>query len=245
MNDIGENFKRVKESIDFDEINDFLIELINKPDINNLKYLDYFLENYQSDILDKIMINIIYLIGQIGCIENIDAKYQEFLLEEYFKSDRWIRNEILKSLDLISNKNYLSKELTQILEYSLLDDYNPIKISSLSLLLKFDSLSNSISKNLLKLSNFLDSNLIDIYTKVLRKFFINEDQIFQLLNKDETYKTLNKNSIRTLLITFFKSILDLESFRDLISNAKWEIKYKENFLKEIYTFEKILMKKIY
>ncbi len=230
---------------DPDKINNFLLELVNAPDKKSLKYLDDFIENLSPDVFDKIKVNLVYLLGHIGSFEILDIRYQEFLIKEYFKSDRWIRNEILKAFELISQKNPLVNKIENILEYSLLDDYPPIKLSSLSLILKFENLPKKIALNLLKMHNLSDSNTIDLYSKVLKKYFNDAKEVFDLLNSEMTYYKLNKNTIRTLLLILFKSLLNLEHFRDLILNSDWDIKCKEIFLKEIYTFEKILLKKTY
>jgi len=245
VNNIEEEFNKIKNSTNPEKINDFLLELVNIQDITILGFLDHFLANTSLDIFEKIKINLVYALGHVGSFEIIDIKYQDFLIEEYFKSDRWVRNEIIRAFELISHKNPLTNKIENVLEYSLFDDYNPIKISSLSLLLTFKGLSQRIEKNLFKIQNFSDSNTIEIYSKVLRKFYNEEKDIFDFLNSDNEYKSLNKSTFRTLLLIFFKSILNLEFFRDLILDSDWELQYKEVFLREIYTFEKILLKRTY
>ncbi len=241
MRIIQEKFELIKKSMDPEVINNFLLELATNPEIIILKFLDFFLENSTIGILEKIKINIIYLLGKLGKTNILDVKYQELLIGEYFKSDRWVRLEILQAFESITKKNKLTDNIIQILKYSLFDDYFPIKVSSLSLLYKFDHLPEKIVKKLFHVQSFSDSNIIDAYSRVLKKFYQDEWHLFQILTFDEIYKDLNKNSIRTLLLIFFRSILELENLRNIISKSEWHFQYKEIYLKEIDTYEKILI----
>ena len=76
------------------------------------------------------------------------------------------------------------------------------------------------------------------------KFLPDFNQLVNSLNYNDNYKTLKPYTIRTLLLIYFRSPLNLESFREKISNLNWEVEYKEIYIKEIDTYEKILLKKI-
>ena len=246
MDQIADQFEEIKDSDDSERINDLILELVKAPAIEHLSYIDYFIENSSKSILQNIKINIFYLIGKIGTITTLENKYIIFFLEEYFKSDRWIRNEILGALELIAINLKLPEEANKVLEDALVDDYLSIRINALSILLHYDKLPKLIFKNLIRAINLSsDSQLKKKFSLVIQKFFYSEKDLFNLLNYDDIYRILNKSTIRTILLIFFKSIINLESFREIIINCEWENNYKEIFLKEIYTFEKILLKSIY
>ncbi len=79
---------------------------------------------------------------------------------------------------------------------------------------------------------------------ILEKFLTDFYQLINSLDYSDNYKILKPKAIRTLLFTYFKSPLNLEPFRQKISNLNWEIEYKEIYLKEIDTYEKKIFKKL-
>jgi len=141
-------------------------------------------------------------------------------------------------------KDYKDWIKPKIVENALVDEYLPIKINSLSTMLHFDSLPNSLLKKLIGLLSSSDSKLIDSCARVFKKFIINDNQLFEILSYKNNYMNMNKHSIRRLLIIYFKSIFDLENFRKLIINSNWDNVHKEMVLKELYTFEQILLKNL-
>ena len=69
--------------------------------------------------------------------------------------------------------------------------------------------------------------------------------LFNLLNTLDNYKILKSRAVRSLLLIQFKSIMNLESFREMILNSKWDEDYKKIYLDEIDTFERIFVKNIW
>ena len=244
MEKIEELFEKIKKSEDSAAINDFLIELGNEPHKYYLNYLEYFLKNFKPSTLKNIKINIIYVLGQIGKYKNVNDTYIEYLYQEYFNSDRWIRNEIIKALDLIAFNIKLPEKVIRIVENALVDEYLPIRVNILSVVLHFDSLPKSLMKNLIGILSYSDSKLLDSCAIVFKKFITSDNQLFEILSYESNYMNMDKHSIRRLLIIFFKSIFDLENFRKLIINSNWNNLGKEQILKELYTFEQILIKNL-
>ena len=244
MEKIEELFQKIKNSEDSEAINDFLIELGNVPQEKYLSYLEYLLKNCSPSIINDIKINLVYVLGQIGKYVKVSDNNIDYLREEYFHSDQWVRNEIIKALDLIALNQKLPDKIMNIIENALVDEYVPIKINSLSTVLHFDILPNSLMKKLIGILSSSDSKVLDSCARVFKKFITTDNQLFKILSYESNYMNLNKQSIRRILIIYFKSIFDVENFRKLIINSNWNNVYKEMILKELYTFEQILLKNL-
>ncbi|MEJ2248255.1 MAG: hypothetical protein P8Y97_01190 [Candidatus Lokiarchaeota archaeon] len=133
-------FERIKESNDYNELNDILINLAKEPHPEYLNLIEFIIENKPSKIQNKIIINIAYLLGKIGENLKIDEIFLHYLRKNYSKQDRWVRNEIIKALKKLESKNYIKKIYINILEKSLREDYEPIILNSLEILEKMDDL---------------------------------------------------------------------------------------------------------
>jgi len=147
-------------------------------------------------------------------------------------------------LDFIAIHTILPEKINRTIEHALADEYLPIKMNALSILLHFDSLPNSVMNKLIGILSSSESKLLDSLSKVFNKYKINDILLFEIINQDNLYMNMDKRSIRRLFIISFKSVFDLESFRKLIINSGWNAMHKELFLKELYTFEKILLKNL-
>ncbi|MFX1340258.1 MAG: hypothetical protein ACFFDK_16735 [Promethearchaeota archaeon] len=245
MDELTEKFEKIKKSKDPDEINDFLIDIGNNPKSEHLIIIEYFIENYDSVLYSQIKLNLIYILGQIGLNQSLNNKYLDFLIEEYFSSDRWIRNEILSALYKIANRTKLSKKVFDILKYAILDDYLPISINATKALLLYENIPNDTFKKIFRLLQTQDVSLQDQISNVLKKFIKNEYHLYELLNDSENYRIFTKKAFRFLLLTFFNSAMslsNLESFRKLIESSKWDINNKKIFINEIDTYQKILLR---
>jgi len=245
MDKLIEKFEKVKDSKDPDEINDFLIEFGSNPKKEHLFIVDYFIENYNPVIYRQIKLNLIYFIGQVGIEQSLNDKYLDFLIKEYYSSDRWVRSEIISTLYKIANHTTFSENIFDILKYAILDDYLPISLNAMKVLLLYENIPNETFKKIFKLFQTPDSTLQEQISKVLQKFIKNEYHLFELLNESENYRILTKKSFRFLLITFFNSAMslsNLESFRELIENSEWEINNRKIILNEIDTYQKLLLR---
>ena len=69
-------FDEIKKSNNPDLINDFLIVLSENPSKEHLGYLNHFIESTDAQILNKIKLNLMYLLGEIG---NLTPLQDDFL----------------------------------------------------------------------------------------------------------------------------------------------------------------------
>lgn len=237
-------FDKIKESNNPDIINDFIFKLSENPEKEHLVFLKYFIVNLDTQIFDKIKLNLIFLIGEIGKISTLDAKCLQFLVDTYFKSDRWIRNEIIQAFGKILKKTEISQDAIKLIGYAINDEYPPIKVNALRILLNLDDIPLFVRRNLFFTLNLKDSELEELCVKIFEKFLPDFNELYNSLNYSDNYLILKPKAIRSLLIIYFKSPINLESFRKKISSSNWEIEHRERYLKEIDTYEKILLKKI-
>ncbi|MGB5912182.1 MAG: hypothetical protein WBH31_13395 [Promethearchaeia archaeon] len=237
-------FKELVKSEDINIINNYLIEASRQPDKNFLKHISFLIENANTYVLEKIKLNLIFLLGEIGKNEKLNNKYLRFLVNSYFNSDRWIRNEIVETFNKLSIENELTDEIVNILAYSLLEDYTPIKYNALNVIKKLTFLPDSIFKNLLKILDHSNGDIVESSMRILKFHFKNDQALYNMLNSSENYTLLEKNSIRSLLIAYFDSIINLEAFKKKITDSEWPKKYKTLFYNEIDTYQKILAKRV-
>ena len=244
MVDINDWFAKIKEVNEPDEINDFLIEIGNDPQLEFLSFLNHFIEHPEKDIYEHIKMNLIYDLGQIGKLLKLEDTYIDYLINEYYKSDRWIRNEIISVFNKISEKNNLSEKVLQLIGASLNEDYIPIKSNAIKVLLNVNNIPELALKNILNILNQSNEDLLIMGTKILRKNIISENALFDLLNNSENYKILKKKAIRVLLMEYFKSLFEIERFREKILSSDWMDQYRLMFLKEIDIFQRLLLKNL-
>ncbi|MFO7797367.1 MAG: hypothetical protein R6W84_14585, partial [Promethearchaeia archaeon] len=102
----------------------------------------------------------------------------------------------------------------------------------------------NIIKNLLIGLDTRDSEVLNNCKKILQNQIKNEKQLFEILDNQETFKDINKQAFRTILTLFFQSVINVEKFRERIENSEWNIKHKEEFLKEIDTYQRILLRNL-
>jgi hypothetical protein len=238
------SFEEVKTSKNPELINDFLIKLSKNPKKEYLNFLDYFLEELGEDVYQKIKLNLIFVLGEIGNLTQLNDKYVQRLNKIYHKSDRWVRNEIIQAIDKISRNTELNAKTFELISNALNDEYSAIKFSTINLISNLKSLPDNILKNLIQLMNSKDSEILEGCRRILKRIPQQPDRIFKILNESDNYQILKPRGIRSLLLIQFKSIVNTESFREMISNSSWDEGYKESYIKEINTFERILIKNI-
>ena len=239
---LNQEFDEIKESNNPDKINDFIIKLSENPNKEQFKYLEYFIDNLNTQILDKVKLNLIFALGQAGNLALIEEKYLNFLHKTYHYSDRWVRNEIIQAIEKISKKSKLNENVIFLIGNALNDDYTPIKINALKVLLNFKQVPDFIFTNIFRVLNSKDSAVLEECRRVLK--LLDSYNLFGLLNQLDNYKILKPRAIRSLLIIQFRSILNLESFRELILGSNWDDDYKMNYFKEINTFQRIMAKNL-
>ncbi|MFW9941511.1 MAG: hypothetical protein ACFFFT_10765 [Candidatus Thorarchaeota archaeon] len=241
---LKQNFDKIKKSNKPEVINDFLIKLSENPNIDHLNYLKYFVEYLDPQILDKIKLNLIFVMGEIGNLAQIQEEDLRILEEIYYKSDRWIRNEVIQAIDKISKNTELDEKTIELISNALLDEYSEIKINTLKLLSNFKKLPDTILKNLIRLMNSRDSEVLEGCRRILKRIPQQPERIFNFLNTSDNYQILKPRGIRSLLLIQFQSVVNTELFREMILNSSWDDNYREKYIKEINTFERILIKNI-
>jgi hypothetical protein len=235
------NFKELKDP---EKINDLLIKLSENPGTEDLKSVDYFIDNLDPPIFERIKLNLIFLLGEIGEAIPIEDKYLTFLLETYYTSDRWIRNEIIQAIGKISKKIEITDNIIKLLGYAVNDDYSPIKVNALEVLFNLREFPLFVRRNVFLALNSKDSQLEALCVKVFDKFLPDFNQLFDSLDYSENYKILKSKAIMAILLVYFKSPLNLESFRQKVIVSNWEEEHKNMYLKEINAYEKALLKRI-
>jgi hypothetical protein len=237
-------FDKIKESKNPEKINDFLVRLSENPKKEYLKYLKELIGDLNTQLLDKVSLNLIFILGEIGGLTIIDEYYLNFIFETYYHSDRWIRNEILQAIDKISRKSELPENIVLLIGNALNEEYYPIKMNALKILFNLDTFPIIVFKNLLHALNSKDSEVLDGCRRIFNKIHLDIDRLFSLLYQSDNYKILKLRGIRSLLLIQFNSIIYLESFRKKIQNSQWHETFKMNYLKEIDTFQRIMAKNL-
>ncbi len=243
MEDIENILLKIQDNKNPQEINDVLIELSKNPNEKSLVIVDYFLDSLNATILNKIKLNLIFLIGAIGSVTVLNRKYLNFLVESYFNSDRWVRNEIIHSFLVILQNHDYNNEIYQIIEHALNEDYAPIKKSALNVLMILKELPEKVVLTLLRVLDTNNDEILEMGLKILKRGVQTWDELFELLNISKGYTILNKFIVRVLILEYFDSISELEAFIEKINSSKWEEEYKILCNTEIKSFQRILKKK--
>ncbi len=239
---IKKSFEEIKYTGNPEEINNFLIKLSKNPSQDYLNFLNFFINNVKPQIFNKIKLNLIFILGEIGKSTQLELNFLEFISDSYYNSDRWIRNEIIQTIDKISSRSKLSEKIVELIGYAINDEYLPIRNNALKVILKLEELPNV--RNIFQILNSKDSKLVENGLEILIKFIPNSARLFDSLNSSNNYKILKIKAVRSMLLICFNSLIYLESLRDLILKSSWENNYKEIYLKEIDTYERILLNKI-
>lgn len=242
MEDIENILLKIQDNTNPQEINDILIELSKNSNEKTLVIVDYFLDSLNATILNKIKLNLIFLLGAIGKVTVLNRKYLNFLVESYFNSDRWVRNEIIQSFLVILQNHEYNNEIYQIIEHALNEDYAPIKKSALSVLMILKELPEKVLLTLLRVLNTNNEEIVEMGLKILKRGVQTGDELFELLNISKGYTILNKSIVRVLILEYFDSISELELFIEKINSSKWEEEYKILCNTEINSFQRILKK---
>ncbi len=245
MSNLRDSFEKIKNNNNPDEINDFLIKIGNNPHLDYLSFLSYFITDIDPDIHEKIKINLVYALGELGKIEEVDDKHIDYLINEYYKSDRWVRNEVIIAFNKISTQLLLAETVIRLIGKSLNEDYTEIKKNALEALLHIDNIPKQVLENVLHILNSENTELENLGSNILKKNIFNEKDLFDLLNTSANYKILKKKGLRVLLIDFFNSLNYLERFKArILKTEDWDDIQKSIFLAEIDIFERILLKNI-
>jgi len=243
MTNLQERFQEVQKSKDPEEFNNFLIEISKNLTKESSTIVRAIVNDLELDLLEKIKLNLVYVIGELGEKYSIENSLYNFLLDSYFNSDRWIREEILQALIKISKTLSYTEALSKILKFALNEDYKPIKLKALKILQLLGKIPHSFIIILLKLLGSADSEIDNISIQLFQSLIPNEKTLFEYLNSNHNYQLLNKNNIRILLITYLNSVSDIEVYMKKINAFSWEKKFKDLFIDEMNIYRRILTRK--
>jgi len=242
MEEIKEKFQKIQRSKDAQEINDFLIDLSKNLSKDSVIIIEFIIDNFDLPLIEKIKLNLIYLIGEIGKNYSIEEKFYNYLLENFFTSDRWVREEILLSLIKISKNLIDTNELWKVLNFALNEEYKPIKLNALKLVLNFKTIPYTTLNVLLKTLGSNDSEILENALYLFEKNVPKKEELFEFLTNEDRYKSVNKPIIRSLLVTYFNSINDLKNYKKKILESHWDKQYKTFFVNEINVYQNIIAK---
>jgi hypothetical protein len=242
MENIENYSKDILDSKDHQEINDFLLELSKSPKKSYFPILNSIIEDFSEELLEKVNINLIYLIGEMGKNFELDNKFIDYVIQTYYKSDRWIRNETIKTLSKISKNKRIMDRVLDILVRALNDNYAKIQLSAFNMLLNETILPKSLLEHVLRNINSSNKEVAEKALDILKKFYMTKEDLYIALNYSENYQLLQKEGIRRILVEYFPSVIELEYFRTKIAESTWEMKIKRIFLNEIDSYLKILLR---
>lgn len=229
-----------------EEINDYLIGIGKNPDKINLSDIKEIIEALKGKkIFSRILINMAWLLGEISKYSTLDNEIINILIQSYYKSDRWIRNEIIDAISKITENEKTNISIMKLLGDALFDDYQPIRINSLRALSNYGNLSQEILEKILKLLDSENKTIVQQASFILKKFIGSTDKLYDKLNTKNYYKSLNSQVFRTILLVWFSNINELEIFRNKLNDSDWDIEIKTIFLKEIDTYQRILIRTQY
>ncbi len=234
MNTIEEIIKRIQNNInDPNIINEILIELSRKPKSTYFKAVDYLLKNVSKENLRRININLVYLLGELGILIPLNQKYITFLFDTFYNSDRWVRSEILTSLEKNVDAIKDIDKFLPLLSAAMNEEYENNVINALKVLLNLKEIPLTLFKSFLAVLNKDVPNFKEYLDKILKKYLNDESIIFNLLDEDNNYLMLKPHGFRLILQSFLPIAEKINKFQALIKNSDWEPSQKFMFLKEI------------
>jgi len=224
-----------------DELNNQILKLAKNPSSNNLQIIISLMKIIPPELMAKVILNLVYAIGEIGKNNKIPSDIIIFLNKFYHKSDQWVRKEIIESLGKIGTNQDLDKNSIQLLYNSLNDDYVELRLIALEILAtnkKYQSIKSAYI-----LISFLDNQNFAIKenaSKILKMLIKEENTLVEILTNSKL--KLNKFHIRNLVVLFSDSIFKLHKLKEAIDNSNLAEKIKEIFFSEIDTIIKIISK---
>lgn len=233
------------EHPDPEKINEFIIEMSNNATEEELSIIDYLIKNINSSTFEKVALNIAYLIGEIGNKILIPQKYVDLLHSIYFKSDRWIRDEVIQALFKTHGKKPISEKTLNLINIALKEDYERIRKNALLFVKELKVVRPDILKSIFYILNEENETIYILSSQIIQKLRMNEEGLFFLLNNSSFLKNINKRIFRKILTIFFDNPLkmtSLKNFRTRVIDSEWGENKKEMFIREIDTYSRIFFK---
>ena len=243
MNDHDKNLELYVKSENYNAINEFLIEASKTPHLKNLIDIDYLITSSQDSLLKHFAINLIFLLGEIGKNHFLSDNYIKFLIETYFKSDRWIRNEILLVFSKSIRIDDLFQKILDVIEFALVDDYEPIVINALTVINYAKRIPESCYPKIIRNLESKNFKIVQESIKVLKKHVKSTNMLYEILLKESSINLYRKTILRSLLMTFFSEVHLVEEFREKIMKSDLDLAKKESLISEIKTYQRILQQR--
>lgn len=240
MNDHNKDLELYLKSENYDAINEFLIEASKTSHLKNLIDIDYLITNSPDSLLNHFVINLIFLLGEISKNHFLSIDYIEFLIKTYFKSDRWIRSEILLAFSKSIRNDDLFIKISETVEFALTDDYDPIRISALTIIDNTKKIPERFFPKLIKNLESKNSEISEKSIKTLKKHIVSTEVLYEILLNDNTFDLYNKKILRRILLTFFTDVHLVEDFKKIIMSSDLDLDKKELVDSEIKTYKNIL-----
>jgi len=204
---MSEKIKFALKKGNIEELNRLILNLVKNSSHTDLQAVLKLINSSPIELVKKIILNLIYTIGEIGKKFEVSSEIHEFLYSFYFKSDQWVRKEIIESLGKIALKQTLNQKSIDLLYISLKDEYPDLKLKSIEIFTNHEQYQ-LLDKAYLFL-NLLDDKNPAVKEKalaILSNLIDNGNSLIQLLNKSNL--KLNKYQIRNLVVLFSHSIYD-------------------------------------
>jgi len=227
-----------------DAINEYLIEISKSPQLKNLLDVEYLINNSPDSFLYHFVINLIYLLGEISRNHFLSDYYIKFLIETFFKSDRWIRKEILSNFLKSIRIDDLFQKISDVIEFALVDDYEPIIFDALMLTYHAKKIPDRFYPKIIKNLDSKNSKIVQESIKVLKKYVKSTDMLYEILLKENSINLYRKPILRSLLMIFFDEVHQVEEFKVKIMNSDLDLATKRSVISEINIYRSILQKRI-
>ncbi|MHA1671029.1 MAG: hypothetical protein ACTSV5_10725 [Promethearchaeota archaeon] len=240
MNDHDKKLELYIKSENYDAINEFLIEASKTPQLKNLIDIDYLITNSQDSLLYHFAINLIFLLGEIAKNHFLSDNYIKFLTETYFKSDRWMRNEILLAISKSIRIDELFKKILDVIEFALVDDYDPIILNALMVISRTKTIPERFLPKIIKNLESKSPKIVQDSVKVLKKHLESIDILYEILLKKNNINLYNKQIFRSLLLNFFNDVHSVKDFKKKIIDSDLDLDKKKKLISEIKIYEGIL-----
>jgi len=234
-------FEEVKDSESSEDINEFLIALGREIEDSHRNVIHHFIKKIKTPLGESFKLNLVYVIGELGKKVPLEEALITILIEIYYQSDRWIRNETIQAFGKIYQIEPPLPKVMEIVARALMDEYPSIKLSSAKILANMAEISPLALRNILRTIDTHDKDLMRYYKKIIFNHLHTEHDLFYILDSENLYAILKPRSIRNIIMTFFDNVLPLKSFGALIDHSTWEMEQKELFQKEINDFMRALV----
>lgn len=231
--------KHLRRSLDLDFIDDIILNIADNPSPDVIDLILSIFNELSYDEISIFLLNLIFVIGEVGKSTEIPEEILHKLNEVYFKSDRWIRAEVVEALGKISMIRELKEKDLDVIFISLSDEYEGLQIKALEILIKKpEYVSNKNADRLITLLKSSNSIISDKAYKILKSIIHSESELITVINDSKV--KLSKKILRKLITLFSSSIRNLIDLKFTIVNSAITSELKDLIFSEIETLIKIM-----